>query len=170
MRAVSVLFSLGCVLMVAGGCMDADGVMPGGKKKEPVEKIKGADTGKEVAPVETGEDSEATAVETEVSSDEVVVETEVDSEKVGVEVDPEATFQHRQMNVTPLVSQHTGLVHGFVAVTSANGKSALPVPPPVSIKTWTFTRLPSDMPRLFHASKCSVMDMVPHWRAVFRIL
>ena len=55
--------------------------------------------------------------------------------------------------------QRRRTIHGFVAVTFATGKSALPVPPPVSTRILASSRSPSGMLRSFQASKCSVMDI-----------
>ncbi len=63
------------------------------------------------------------------------------------------------------------LLHGDVAVTLANGKSTFPVPAPVSTRILTSRSFPIWLPPVaVHASKCLVTEIVPHVRAVFRIL
>jgi hypothetical protein len=56
------------------------------------------------------------------------------------------------------------------AITFATGNSMLPVPPPTSTRILASSMFPSVIPAAAHASKCSVMDIVPHWRADCRTL
>ena len=58
----------------------------------------------------------------------------------------------------------------MLVVTFAVVKSMLPLPPPTSISSCAWSIFPSVMPAAAHALKCSLMEIVPHFRAVFRTL
>jgi len=58
----------------------------------------------------------------------------------------------------------------LVVVTFATGKSIFPVPPPTSTLICTEVRLPRLQPWAAHAAKWSLTVIVPHVRAVFRVL
>src|SRR6478735_3495172 len=56
------------------------------------------------------------------------------------------------------------------ATTFATVKSIVPVPPPTSTRICAWSILPSVMPAASHALKCSLTEICPHWRAVWRTL